>query len=80
MTDLPDVELAPSRAAWTEAALRFAGRLRPGCEAVVVDQRCLTADEAWVCVRAGSQECVLGLRARAGRQIDLLYCYPEPAT
>lgn len=63
---------------WSEEALAIVRRLAPGCAVEVADARPLSADEAWVCVRAGAGECVLGLRRRPPSTIvDLLYLHAD---
>ena len=61
---------------WSEEALAILRRLAPGCPVEVADARPLSSDEAWVCVRAGAGECVLGLRRRPpSATVDLLYLH-----
>lgn len=71
------------RSFWSEEAVRIMRGLHPGCEVEVLDQREMAPDEAWVCVRAGTGECVLGLRclrrAPGSLVADVLYLHPAQA-
>lgn len=65
---------------WSTEAMQIMRQLHPGSEVVVVDQREMSRDEAWVCLRAAGRECVLGLRCLhrgPAPVVDVLYLHPQ---
>ncbi|WP_370326832.1 hypothetical protein [Euzebya sp.] len=60
---------------WSAEAASIAAGLSPGCRAEVVDERAVSADEAWVVLRVDGREWVIGLRRGGDERPELLYLH-----